>query len=270
MSGRLHGLALRRLRRRSRDKPRSYGQCIKPSRASALPQVLCLTQYQATPQKSCGSELARDEADMFAGEISRDHQPSSFVLDTNLATPQIPCRSAACPAIWRAAAAESDDGVCQADCMAGLYDDFVADRGTSHAPTGSASRLREQARTQVLCLTQYQATPQKSCGSELAREGWFPASASPLAVTGPFPAEAGPTDAANGASVQSRLALFISDQNVDRFRTQRQSRLTGRTWCRPTKSQSMNTTKLSITSENSSAQARPQPMTSGDSSTCHV
>ena|GEM_PF-3652019 len=46
------------------------------------------------PGDPCGSELARDEADMFAGEISRDSQPSSFVLDTNLATPQIPCRSA--------------------------------------------------------------------------------------------------------------------------------------------------------------------------------
>ncbi|SEI78413.1 hypothetical protein SAMN03159495_1688 [Pseudomonas sp. NFR16] len=46
------------------------------------------------PGDPCGSELAHDEADMLAEEISRGSRPSSFVLDTNLATPQIPRRSA--------------------------------------------------------------------------------------------------------------------------------------------------------------------------------
>ena len=47
------------------------------------------------PGDPCGSELARDGADLFVGEVPRDSWPSSFVLDTHLATPQIPCRSAA-------------------------------------------------------------------------------------------------------------------------------------------------------------------------------
>ena len=73
------------------------------------------------------------------------------------------------PAIWRAAAAESDDAVCQADCMARFYDDCVADRGTSHAPTCNASSFREQARP-VRCLAQDHGLPQCPCGSELAHE----------------------------------------------------------------------------------------------------
>jgi len=41
------------------------------------------------------------------------------------------------PAIWREAAAASDDAVHQADRVARIHDDCVADRGTSHAPTTS-------------------------------------------------------------------------------------------------------------------------------------
>ena len=37
------------------------------------------------------------------------------------------------PAIWRAAAAESDDAVHQADRMARFYDDCVADREQAHS-----------------------------------------------------------------------------------------------------------------------------------------
>ncbi|WP_342653626.1 hypothetical protein [Pseudomonas sp. F3-2] len=54
----------------------------------------------------------------------------------NPATPQIPCRSVACPAIWRAAAAKSDDAVQQADRLARVHDDCVADR--EQARTSSA------------------------------------------------------------------------------------------------------------------------------------
>jgi len=74
------------------------------------------------------------------------------------------------PAIWRAAAAESDDGGCQADRIARIHDDCVADRGTSHAPTGSASSFREQARP-VRCLARDHGLPQCPCGSELAHDG---------------------------------------------------------------------------------------------------
>jgi len=37
------------------------------------------------------------------------------------------------PAIWRAAAAESDDAVHQADRMARVHDDCVADREQAHS-----------------------------------------------------------------------------------------------------------------------------------------
>jgi len=141
---------------------------IQRSRQARSYRFCVWEENSGMPGRPRGSELAHDGAGMFAGETP-ESRPSSFVLDTVLATPRI-LGGARLPAIWRAAAAESDDAVCRADCMAGLYDDCVADRGTSHAPTGSASSFREQARP-VRCLARDHGLPQCPCGSELAHDG---------------------------------------------------------------------------------------------------
>jgi len=73
------------------------------------------------------------------------------------------------PAIWREAAAESDDAVHQADRIAPIHDDCVADHEQAHSHKFCVTSSRASG-PRVVRSTPILATPQTPVGAWLARD----------------------------------------------------------------------------------------------------